>query len=64
MIPGVVTLDKGPDQSPGVRPISPSHYLGTKGNQEGWPILGGVQIRYDRGSTPWSGYFSGPVSKG
>ena len=38
--------------------------LGTKGNQEGWPLLGGVQIRCDRGSTPWIGYFSGPVSKG
>ena len=25
VIPGVVTLDRGPDQSPGVRPISPSH---------------------------------------
>ena len=38
--------------------------LGPKGNQEGWPILGGVQIKCDRGSTPWSGYFSRPVSKG
>ena len=31
MIPGVITLDGGPDQSLGVRPISP------KGNQEGGP---------------------------
>ena len=38
--------------------------LGTKGNQEGWPLLDGVQVKYDRGSTSWIGYFSGPVSKG
>ena len=25
MVPGVATLDRGPDQSQGVRPISPSH---------------------------------------
>ena len=25
MVPGVATLDRSPDQSPGVRPISPSH---------------------------------------
>ena len=37
--------------------------LGTKGNQEGWPILSGVQIRCDRGSTPWSGDFSAPSPK-
>ena len=38
--------------------------LGTRGNQEGWPLLDGVQIRCDPGSTPWIGYLSGPVSKG
>ena len=26
MVPGVAILDRRPDQSPGVRPISPSHY--------------------------------------
>ena len=25
VVPGVATLDRSPDQSPGVRPISPSH---------------------------------------
>ena len=25
VVPGVVTLDRSPDQSPGVRPISPNH---------------------------------------
>ena len=25
VVPGVATLDRSPDQSPGVRPISPNH---------------------------------------
>ena len=33
MVPGIATLDRSPDQSLGVRSISPS----TRGNQEGWP---------------------------
>ena len=33
VVPGIATLDRSPDQSLGVRPISPS----TRGNQEGWP---------------------------
>ena len=57
---GVATLDRSPDQSPGVRPISPSQKeLREPG---GVALLGGVQIRWGRGSTPWSGYFSRPVS--
>ena len=45
MVPGVATLDRSPDQSPGVRPISPS--TGTKGNQEGWPSW----VEYRSGGT-------------
>ena len=45
MIPGVATLDRSPDQSPGVRPISPS--TGTEGNQEGWPSW----VEYRSGGT-------------
>jgi len=39
-----------------VRPISPSHWelRGTRRRA----LLGGVQIRWDWGSTPWNGYFS------
>ena len=39
MVPGVATLDRSPDQSLGVRPISPSHkeLRGTrKGGPPGW----------------------------
>ena len=64
VIPGLVTLDRGPDQSLGVRPISPSHQ-GLRGTRTGGvALLGGVQIRCDWGYTPWNEYFSGPVSKG
>ena len=45
VVPGVATLDRSPDQSPGVRPISPS--TGTKGNQEGWPSW----VEYRSGGT-------------
>ena len=45
MVPGVATLDRSPDQSPGVRPISPS--TGTEGNQEGWPSW----VEYRSGGT-------------
>ena len=45
MVPGVATQDRSPDQSPGVRPISPS--TGTKGNQEGWPSW----VEYRSGGT-------------
>ena len=45
VVPGVATLDGSPDQSPGVRPISPS--TGTKGNQEGWPSW----VEYRSGGT-------------
>ena len=45
MVPGVATLDRSPDQSPGVRPIAQS--LGTKGNQEGWPSW----VEYRSGGT-------------
>ena len=62
VVPGVATLDRGPDQSPGVRPISPS--TGTEGNQEGWPSW----VEYRSGGTggphPGVDIFSGPVSKG
>ena len=39
MVPGVARPDRSPDQSPGVRPISPSHkeLRGTrKGDPPGW----------------------------
>ena len=39
VVPGVATLDRSPDQSPWVRPISPSHYelRGTRrGGPPGW----------------------------
>ena len=39
MVPGVATQDRSPDQSPGVRPISPSHWerRGTRrGGSPGW----------------------------
>ena len=45
MVPAVATLDRSPDQSPGVRPISPS--TGTEGNQEGWPSW----VEYRSGGT-------------
>ena len=45
MVPGVATLDRIPDQSPAVRPISPS--TGTEGNQEGWPSW----VEYRSGGT-------------
>ena len=45
VVPGVATLDRSPDQSPGVRPISPS--TGTEGNQEGWPSW----VEYRSGGT-------------
>ena len=45
VVPGVATLDRSPDQSPGVRPISPSR--GTEGNQEGWPSW----VEYRSGGT-------------
>ena len=45
MVPGVATLDRSPDQSPGVRPISPS--TRTEGNQEGWPSW----VEYRSGGT-------------
>ena len=45
VVPGVATLDRSPDQSPGVRPISPS--TRTEGNQEGWPSW----VEYRSGGT-------------
>ena len=45
VVPWVATLDRSPDQSPGVRPISPS--TGTEGNQEGWPSW----VEYRSGGT-------------
>ena len=46
MIPGVVTVDRGPDQSPGVRPISPSH-KGLRGTGRGVPFW----VEYRSGGT-------------
>ena len=51
VVPGVATQDRSPDQSPGVRPISPS--TGTKGNQEGWPSW--VEYRSGGTSAPHPG---------
>lgn len=34
------------------------------GEPKGGTLLGRAQIRWDRGSTPWSGYLSKPVSEG
>ena len=45
MVPGVATRDRSPDQSPGLRPISPG--TGTEGNQEGWPSW----VEYRSGET-------------
>ena len=53
MIPGIVTLDRGPDQSPGVRPIFPSH-LGLRETRMGGPSW--VQYR--------SGVTGGPPHPG
>ena len=50
MVPGVATLDRSPDQSPGMRPISPS--TETKGNQEGWPSWVEHRSSGTRGSHP------------
>ena len=39
MVPGVATLDRSPDQSLEVRPISPSHYElrgARRGGPPGW----------------------------
>ena len=36
MVPGVATLDRSPDQSPRVKPISPSHWE-LMGTRRGWP---------------------------
>ena len=46
MIPGIVTLDRGTDQSPGARPISPSHW-GLRGTSRVGPSL----VEYRSGVT-------------
>ena len=61
MVPGVATLDRSPDQSPGVRPISPSHKE-LRGTRKGGPP--GYRSGGTRGPHPGVDIFPGPVSKG
>ena len=46
MVPGVATLDRSPNQSPGVRPISSSHWE-LMGTRRGWPSW----VEYRSGGT-------------
>ena len=51
MILGVVTLERGPDQSPGVRPISPSHQ-GLRETRRGGPSWVEYRSGVTRGPHP------------
>ena len=63
MVPGVTTLDRGPDQSSGGEAHMPQS-LGTKGNQEGWPSWVEYRSSGTGGPHPGVDIFPGPISKG